>query len=1129
MYAKSLTRAAFTPETTSDQISLNAKASALVVIDSRLSDVEVLVKGVRPNTAVLKLGINDGIEDITQAVERMGALEELHLVSHGSPGCLHLGNTELSLSTLSLWASQVSQWFEPAQRAKAPTLLVYGCNVATGDAGSEFVSRLHRLTGAAIAASTTRIGHASLGGNWSLNAVVGESADWQMPELAFTSSTLEQYAGVLVSLEFLEPIGVDGADVGNPEVGDVFRFSNVIAGDNPGAEVDALVTIVGSANGGTVAVLDNNQNNPAAFRPRVGKVAAPASNDLLEATVNFQIAFVQPGTDIPAVVPEFVVTLSDLDTAGPTRQEFAGLSGFTNSTILGDGQSLVDVQPSPATGGTTRFLGTATNQPEFADSPANTQINTQVAVSAEYANTSVFNFTLGQTNPGNVPTFEDRQFSLNFDETLIDQFNPPEEIPPDNAPPIAVDDAATTAVNTPVILDLLANDSDPEDGVPGGGITQIEGNPLVVNQQVVLASGATVTLLPDGRVSYSPPPGFTGVEQFSYTVTDNGGLSQNAAATVTVGDQSPNLAPVAVDDFASTNPDTPVEIDILANDSDPEDGPLQSNGVVQINGTPVVVNQPIALPSGGIATLLPNGSIDYTPPAGADGITDQFTYTVTDSSGATTDGLVSVAVGTPPDDADGDGIPNAIDLDDDNDGIPDIDELGGNPNLDTDGDGVIDSLDLDADNDGILDVIEAGHDVADIDGDGRLDGPFGPNGLADAVETAPESGVINYGIVDTDGDGVRDFQDLDADNDGILDVTEGGGSDPDGNGIVGVGVPVDSDGDGILDAADPDSGNGLPVPDTDGDGARNFRDLDSDNDGLDDIVERGGNLPDADGDGRVDGPDPDGDGIVAVVDAAEGVFGTGLFPVPNPADPNVNGIPEYIELPAIGQGTDDGDVVVGDDSDNILNGFSDPDELFGFGGNDLINGGSDSDLLDGGSGDDLLNGGSGGDRLLGRAGNDVLNGGGGRDTLIGGSGRDVLNGGGGRDTARGNGGADQINGGSGGDRLFGNGGRDEVNGNRGADRIFGGGGADILSGGQGKDIFGYRSVGDFGDRITDFAILADKIDLSAVGVADFSQVTTVQSGENTVIRVQVNGSAQRVALLEEVQAFTLDENNFVFS
>jgi hypothetical protein len=197
------------------------------------------------------------------------------------------------------------------------------------------------------------------------------------------------------------------------------------------------------------------------------------------------------------------------------------------------------------------------------------------------------------------------------------------------------------------------------------------------------------------------------------------------------------------------------------------------------------------------------------------------------------------------DDLDGDGVPDPIDLDLDNDGIPN--SLEGDGSVDTDGDGIADSMDLDSDNDGLFDLHESGANAAALDtnDDGRIDSSeaVGANGIADAVESAVDSGAIGYNggtLRDTDSDGVADFRDLDSDNDGLYDVTETGGSDPDADGVLGSGTPT-VNGDGMA------PGSGSTPPDTDGDGVDDQLDLDSDNDGLTDVVEGGGSDPDYDG------------------------------------------------------------------------------------------------------------------------------------------------------------------------------------------------------------------------------------------------------------------------------------------
>jgi hypothetical protein len=149
-------------------------------------------------------------------------------------------------------------------------------------------------------------------------------------------------------------------------------------------------------------------------------------------------------------------------------------------------------------------------------------------------------------------------------------------------------------------------------------------------------------------------------------------------------------------------------------------------------------------------------------------------------------------------DADGDSVSDLQDLDDDNDGIPDLAE--GGALLDSDGDGVPDHLDLDSDNDGIYDLVEAGHGKTDADDDGRIDSAAtgsGANGLFDGIETAAGSGVLNYTVKDSDGDGKIDAIELDSDGDGCNDVKEAGFIDENGDGRLGP-LPLTVAEDGVV-------------------------------------------------------------------------------------------------------------------------------------------------------------------------------------------------------------------------------------------------------------------------------------------------------------------------------------------
>ncbi|MGB3401231.1 MAG: DUF4347 domain-containing protein, partial [Microcoleaceae cyanobacterium] len=180
----------------SKSLSPQVNAETLVIIDSAIENPEFLLNGIIQNAVTIILNPHqDGIEKITQALECLNSISALHIISHGSPGSLQLGNTQLSLDTLEQYKKQLQNWFKvPLYKGDLGGFLVlYGCNVAAGDAGSEFIEKLHTLTGAEIAASATPIGNKALGGNWDLEVKTSEFN----VELAVSSEVQESYSFVL--------------------------------------------------------------------------------------------------------------------------------------------------------------------------------------------------------------------------------------------------------------------------------------------------------------------------------------------------------------------------------------------------------------------------------------------------------------------------------------------------------------------------------------------------------------------------------------------------------------------------------------------------------------------------------------------------------------------------------------------------------------------------------------------------------------------------------------------------------------------------------------------------------------------------------------------------------------------
>ncbi|MEG4987519.1 DUF4347 domain-containing protein [Microcoleus sp. BR0-C5] len=169
--------------------------TTIVFIDAGVENSQQLIEGVIPSAEVFVLyKTADGLEQISQVLQHRQNIDAVHIISHGSPGCLYLGNSQLSLDTLNDYAAQLQQW-------DVANLLLYGCNVAAGDAGEEFITKLHTLTGAEIAASKTLTGSAAKGGNWELEVTTGQA------ELtaAFSPEVMTTYPGVMSFVAEIEP------------------------------------------------------------------------------------------------------------------------------------------------------------------------------------------------------------------------------------------------------------------------------------------------------------------------------------------------------------------------------------------------------------------------------------------------------------------------------------------------------------------------------------------------------------------------------------------------------------------------------------------------------------------------------------------------------------------------------------------------------------------------------------------------------------------------------------------------------------------------------------------------------------------------------------------------------------
>ncbi|WP_257976519.1 tandem-95 repeat protein, partial [Vibrio parahaemolyticus] len=176
-----------------------------------------------------------------------------------------------------------------------------------------------------------------------------------------------------------------------------------------------------------------------------------------------------------------------------------------------------------------------------------------------------------------------------------------------------VADKATVVEDTPAIIKVLGNDT-------------FEGDDQVVSLDTNNGpANGTVSVNPDGSVTYTPNDNYHGTDSFTYIVT-SGGVSEST--TVSVDVTPVNDAPVAKDDIATTQEDTAVTIDVLPNDSDVDGDKLsiESASVPKEQGTVEVVN----------------GKLVFTPAENFNGDAE-ITYTVTDGQ-LTDEAKVTVTV-----------------------------------------------------------------------------------------------------------------------------------------------------------------------------------------------------------------------------------------------------------------------------------------------------------------------------------------------------------------------------------------------------------------------------------------------------------------------------------------------------
>ena len=313
-----------------------------------------------------------------------------------------------------------------------------------------------------------------------------------------------------------------------------------------------------------------------------------------------------PQNQAPDAMDDFAVGEEGASVTVDLLGNDVDLDGDPLTITVIEGQPVAVGDTVPLTGDDGSVLGTITlldgGQASFTPSPDNPS-----AGSASFVQ-----FTYTVADPGGLT--DTATATIAQMPTTEPPVTPEPPVEPVNADPVAADDNGTTQEGTSIEIDVLNNDVDPD------------GDTLSVTGIATPPASGTAVVNANGTITYTPNDGFVGTDSFTYTISDGRGGTDTASVTVDVEATQPlNDPPVATDDAATGETGTPLVIDLLGNDTDPNGDALE---LVGINGQPVSVGDVLML-MGGTVTIQAGGvvSVEADPDFVGDVV---FDYQVSD-------------------------------------------------------------------------------------------------------------------------------------------------------------------------------------------------------------------------------------------------------------------------------------------------------------------------------------------------------------------------------------------------------------------------------------------------------------------------------------------------------------------
>ena len=531
--------------------SSDPSSRVIVFIDGAVRDSEVIAAAVPPGAEVVFLDKDkDGVEQIASVLATRTDITALHIVSHGQSGVLYLGDAALDVNSItSEYADELA--LIKSALSENGDILLYGCDVASGDRGEAFIQAFADATASDVAASSNATGASNLGGDWSLEVESGlievrsiSAVNWDhllapisianLNGTTLTAGTLaDNVAGAGITVVSASYSGANSqagtftSATGYPAEWLAFDSGVILSSgsttsvigsntststtvDAPGTGTDADFTAIGggitSYDAASLTVQFIPTSNKVTLQFVLGseeynEYVYANFNDALGVWVNGQHVSLTPaGREIS------IDTINQAATFNPSNGN-QSRDPFPSNGVFDSASPSLFVNNS--TGAYTTQMDGFT-----------------VTLSL------VANVNIGQVNTIKIGVADigDAQ----YDTWLFVRENSLQ------ATTIANTDYATTNTNTSVVINPLSNDTD-SDGDPLM-ITHVADKPITAGgPAITLASGGTVQLTVSGTIIYTPPTGYAGYEDFSYTISDGNGTTAVGFVHIDIGSNSPPI------------------------------------------------------------------------------------------------------------------------------------------------------------------------------------------------------------------------------------------------------------------------------------------------------------------------------------------------------------------------------------------------------------------------------------------------------------------------------------------------------------------------------------------------------------------------------------------------------------